>query len=131
MRRKLCTFCSALSLLLCAAIFARWIASTSHDAHWICWSNGRLMLIGADGRAAVRFAQWYIDPSVSRFDPNFGDDYRGRRSLWASLRQGRDPVESAVPLPGTLAAPESISSPTPTRAGRRIGFSPSTAGTPR
>ncbi len=93
-KRKLLTFFSALSLLPFVAVCALGAAGTAHDAWWLCWSDGRLLLIGADGRAAVRFAQWFVDPAASRLEPGGGgaDDYRGRRALWASLRQGADPI---------------------------------------
>jgi hypothetical protein len=98
MRRKLFTLCSAVSLLLCAAVCVLWVRS-----HWQCDD----VRIGTGRPYGVFHVVISTQPGQLRVgtcrerlqDPADPDPRRGRRLVW---RHGSYPAGPVRPLPGFI-----------------------------
>ena len=88
MKRRLLNLLTLVSLLLFVGVLASWVSSYLADDLWCRWLDGRLILVGANGRMGRNFGERY-------FDPRGG----GTRSLVESLRAGSAPFGRNVTAP--------------------------------
>ena len=84
MSRCFLNIMTLLSLLLCAAAALMWARSQLHEVLWFTSVDGRLLVVGAEGRRVSDLRQYYFDPDTD-YDkgvPFLGSELQRGEPLW-------------------------------------------------